>query len=647
MSSAAWTDGRGGGPSLAPAEALDSPTVPVARIENADRGGNRSESFDERAQKSMEAVPSAEEDAAASRSREGEKLPLSNNRKQWQKQRQRQRQKQQQQPTWPNDTAEQGGENDVQPHRHQPQQPSSQAEYDAYMHWCHKVLGISSVVEIRDFEYLDHLQMLWDENDAPENEEFDWLEQYSAANDGQNDGDGDGIGGSTMELPTKTVRGLAATHDIQVGDVVISVPLYSLLSVPTTIDHDPVLSRILGPDAREGYGWTDASEYEVPLLVLAVLYHRSLGSDSPLSHYIDILLGTPVDAFPFLWTDRELRERTGGDAGEGVRGMARGIRSDLREMYDGVMGTLVKERPEWFEPPGGPTGGGAEEGGGAGWAYSYENFRWAFALVISRHHYLPIQDFDEGDAGVPRGRPSVRSADAPSSQAQDPGQIMHETLSSVSEVVPPANQPTDSWVDLAVNEERVTEDDYLVAADDDDDDATAPQSAATRHSFLAPLADLINFGPPCLTGGYNADDRAFDLVATCPFSRGQEVTFWYSSDCGDVIAASFGFLHPLVPPCPRPEDERKREEEERREEAALRETELWEAYRRMDLLKEEMAALESQLVSCECEDGERKGKGTESAEGAAAPAGAGPKVRIRGRINEPVRPNEEMMEELG
>lgn len=98
----------------------------------------------------------------------------------------------------------------------------------------------------------------------------------------------------------------------------------------------------------------------------------------------------------------------------------------------------------------------------------------------------------------------------------------------------------------------------------------------------------------------------FELIATCPFTRGQEVTFWYSSDCSDVIIANFGFLHPLVPPCAAPEDWQKRSDEWR-EKTELREQELWEVYRKYDMLKEELASMESQLRSCECsEDGEKK-----------------------------------------
>ena len=364
------------------------------------------------------------------------------------------------------------------------------ADYDAYMHWCQKVLGIKSVVEIQEFEYLDHLQMHWYENAVAKYDldDFEWLHQYSKSNDNTSNNVDDRQVTDNMKLPTKIVRGLAAKHDIQVGEVVISIPLYSLLSVPTTIDHDPVLSRIIGPDARKMHGWTDTAEYELTLLALALLYHRSLGNDSPISHYIDILLETPTDSFPFLWSDQELSEKAGD--GE-VNKLARGIRQHVHDMYDQVMGTLVTENADSFGPPDGyrlhPSADGVENE----WAYTYANFQWAFAMVISRHHYLPIHDFDEDDAADQK-HPAVDNSGA-------------HTISTATEVVPPANQPVSSWVDEAHNEDRVV--DGVAVTDDDQTD----YAIHTKHSFLAPLADLINFGPPCLTGRYNEGEVSVNM----------------------------------------------------------------------------------------------------------------------------------------
>ena len=421
--------------------------------------------------------------------------------------------------------------------------------------------------------------------------DFEWLKKYSTSGSADDHIKEENNSAQTQtEAPMKLVRGLAAKHDISVGDVVISIPLYSLLSVPTTIDHDPVLSRILGPKARQQYGWTDTLDYEVPLLVITVLYHRSLGMESPLSHYIDVLLGSPAD-FPFLWSNQELRDNT-DKIGAEVKKLANGIQRDLHEMYDRIMGKLVTEHPDLFAPP--PSNEESVEE----WMYSYKNFQWAFALVISRHHYLPIQDLD--------------SRTAQSELASESSKVVHRTTqhnfetipsdSSVSEVVPPANQPTDSWVDLAIHEEKVV--DNVVVEDDQDkvipaydDDIIAP-SGFLKHSFLAPLADMINFGPPCLTGSYNPDEHVFELIATCPFKAGQEVTFYYSSECADVIIANYAFLHPLVPPCASL-DEVKEKSEEWKNQAMVAEEKLWKAHRQVDVLKGEILALESQLQSCE------------------------------------------------
>ncbi len=44
------------------------------------------------------------------------------------------------------------------------------------------------------------------------------------------------------------------------------------------------------------------------------------------------------------------------------------------------------------------------------------------------------------------------------------------------------------------------------------------------------------------------------LVAVCPYTTGQEVTFYYSDDCEDIIIANYGFLHPMISKCPTLED---------------------------------------------------------------------------------------------
>ena len=64
---------------------------------------------------------------------------------------------------------------------------------------------------------------------------------------------------SVEDYPRIAVRGLAASHDIPAGQVVIRIPYQALLTVSNLIDRDPVLSRVIGKKARRQYGWNNGN----------------------------------------------------------------------------------------------------------------------------------------------------------------------------------------------------------------------------------------------------------------------------------------------------------------------------------------------------------------------------------------------------
>merc|ERR1711862_644095 len=70
-----------------------------------------------------------------------------------------------------------------------------------------------------------------------------------------------------------------------------------------------------------------------------------------------------------------------------------------------------------------------------------------------------------------------------------------------------------------------------------------------QHVLMVPVADLINFGKPCTKAIYNETTHAFEIIATCNIKQGDEITFWYTNDCKDVVYANFGFSHSLIPSC--------------------------------------------------------------------------------------------------
>jgi SET domain len=448
-----------------------------------------------------------------------------------------------------------------------------------YMNWCKQVLGITSILEIQTFAY---------NASSISSSKPDWESDMTAPS--YENATNSTLRNSTQKTQNWTVahiRGLAASRDIDVGQTVIRVPLQALFSVATSIDHDPVLSSVVGPEQRRAYGWEDGNGemigpassptgsnetnseheeeqhfYELPLLAVALLHHRRLGSASPIAPYIRILIRAPVDSMPFLWSANRLRE----SVSEGVRIVARGIRQEIKIMYERVMQVLIKNHPEIFGPL------TAIDSTTGEWMFSHEMFQWAFAIVNSRHWQLPIEDLTATAVHRP-----------------------HAPAPNVEDQVPPAQKPTDAWVaehgDVDDDLPQKSAATYLSGGKDDSTDEYANGDLpAIYHSFLAPVADLLNFGPPCTRVNYDKSTRAFEIIATCAFKKGQEVTFWYSNECSDVMIGVYGFSHPLVPACKSSEEWRLR--------ADTLEEELKDAYDDLKLLEEELEYVEAKLVQC-------------------------------------------------
>ena len=367
---------------------------------------------------------------------------------------------------------------------------SSRAVEENFMKWCQEVLGIETILEIQTFEYYDYMQAMPQE---------DWNDDnHNAA--------------PYQEYPLIPVRGLAAARDITAGQVVIRIPLDALLSVATTIDADPVLTTVMGPAARAAHGWSatatdDTSALlEMPLLAVALLYHAGQTNHSPLSPYLQMLQATPVDRMPFLWSPSRLRN----EASQGVRTVARGIQRDMNDMYDAVVPVLVEQYPHIFGPP----SRNENEEEDNEWMFSREKFQWAFAMVTTRHWQLPIEDYHGSSATVMKEE----------TDGTNTNNMLFED-SPEDAGLPPASTPTDSWVE-----------EHSVDLDDGNIPVRAQGGVLMDHSFLAPFADLLNFGPPCTRGRYDSATHSFEITALCDFKKGQEVTFYYSDECDHVVS---------------------------------------------------------------------------------------------------------------
>lgn len=519
-------------------------------------------------------------------------------------------------------------------------------EYQQFMDWCHQVMGIQTSVEIHTFYYYDYMTAIMmnseladkdddDDDDDDIQQEIDSDTPNSSTSD-KNNNNNNNPEMEWQDPPMIPVRGLRATRNISQGEVIISLPFQALLTVSTTIDQDPVLSRVMGREARQAHGWALGQDnnsgenpeamdsvnfFELPLLAMALLHHYKLGTSSPLYPYIHLLRKSPLDSMPFLWSKRKRRRQYGypkakSSVANGIQTVARSIRLEMKDMYHTVVDTLVKENPDLF---GRRKKGHAQEYDtldNEDWAFSYENFQWAFAMVNSRHWLLPVVDLE-----------SPSPAESP--PAATP---MHMKPQGSVDGVPPAEMPTEAWLEQLEEEEDEDEMEHV----DEEPPQQQPNNnnnnpnLPSYHSFLAPVADLLNFGPPCTRGRYNQETHTFDIIASCDFTPGQEVTFWYSDECEEIIIGNYGFTHPMVPKCHTVEYYKLAKEKWKQRAVSLQEA-LEDAYEDMDVMDTELQHVQEVLADCDCCDKARdvRNASHRQKQGAELPTHAAPS-QIRG-----------------
>ena len=523
-------------------------------------------------------------------------------------------------------------------YNYQPPSLQQQLEEEEFWQWCHDVLLISTFkVRIQHFPYPissiittttsttkrrhavnnnnrnidddgddDFLEYT---SDDEQNDDITATTETSNAKANQNDNDSNN---DPHRDDIIWIRGLAASQDIVPNDVLVRIPVPGLFSVTTTIDHDPVLSQIMGPAARAKYGWNDEIEeedsrstldrrenttnehyynsssyqmYEIPLLTIALLYHRSMGTESSMYPYMKILQRSPVDHLPYTWKNSQWNQYTTTRRSwsfDTVWNVAHDIRHEMMYMYRHVVvKTLMTEYPHLFgrnvvrDPI-------TNE-----WMYSFPMFQWAYAIVNSRHWQLPKDTMASRHPDVPK---RFVPDPVPPTPPLSPERLVDQ--------VPPADTPTESWV---LEHGDVDDDDDKGHEQSSSSDGgrhrrssanTVTMSSTVDHSFLAPVADLLNFGPPCTRVKYNAETHTFDTIATCHLVAGQEITFWYSNECRDVMMGMYGLTHPLISPCPTNDELQYRNK--------LLEQKLHDAYNDMKMLEDDLEYVEKVLDDCDC-----------------------------------------------
>lgn len=431
-------------------------------------------------------------------------------------------------------------------HHDEDKQHQEAAEIPAFFRWVQESLNINTeLVELKNFQYYDYIHAMKDRVDVFYDEELRYYRSIHqgdiSGDDDEDDDDDDDQYLSILDYPTISTRGLAAARDIEIGQVVLQIPHDALWTVSNRIDKDEILSQVMGLETRLKHGW-DSQVDEIPLLAVALLYHFQLfrhaeqeQEESPFWAYLQLLDETNVhDQIPHLWDSKTLRH----SATVGVRKEAKGIQKDVKELYQRIVVPLIAEYPDTFGNRNNDDAADddkqQDQYTDEEWMFSLERFHWAFALVNSRHWHLPIPD-DNGDinAGDVDGMEEVVDYSDPNIQFDENGS-------------PPASMPTEEWMDFQQQVEHRRDEE----SPENENDVSEGNDWPIGNSFLAPVADMLNFGPPCTRGAYNTTTRTFDIIATCNIPKGQEITFWYADACQDVFMANYGFTLPtMVPTC--------------------------------------------------------------------------------------------------
>ena len=79
------------------------------------------------------------------------------------------------------------------------------------------------------------------------------------------------------DYPLINVRGLKASKNLDVGEIVLSIPYQSLWTIDSIIDDskDPILIKAIGRESRIQHDWISPGIDDIPLLAVVVLYHMN------------------------------------------------------------------------------------------------------------------------------------------------------------------------------------------------------------------------------------------------------------------------------------------------------------------------------------------------------------------------------------
>ena len=338
------------------------------------------------------------------------------------------------------------------------------------------------------------------------------------------------------------------------------------------IGRDAAAWRVVGDDDEEGndVGGGGGGWDEKQVLALYMLYHKTLDSRSDIKAYVDLYFSADLSTTLTTMDEETLDDKYPRERYGRLRRLVDEVNYDIERKYKHLVPRLAELYPEVFgrgikkkkdkdkdkdKDDNNKDGGEQSEAAQEEWAYSYEQYREAYVILLSRYWSLELKDADEDqDQDTTSSRRVELERDDDDDERRDcetqqdgSKSCAEATDGDESDAAAAAAVSSSSSDDAASSSSAVSA--ITSSAPSSSSSSSSSSPVSHYHDFLAPFADLLNFGPPSTYATYDALSRRFEIRATRAHEEGEEVTFYYTSECEEHFLVFYGFGDGNVPKC--------------------------------------------------------------------------------------------------